>query len=809
LFSCGSNAGTGVPFAFTALAVALSPLPLAAQEGGGLALEEVVVVAQKREQSAMTVPVAVGTFTAQDMRNTGALTVAEIDDYIPGFDAGSTSTFTQQTYEIRGVSSPTISSGSDPSVATFYDEVYLPRSATTMAFNDMQRVEVLKGPQGTLFGRNASAGVINMIPTPPQEAFEAFARLRVGSEDLLRAEGMVNFAVTDDLFVRANVLANQRDGFVEQLGSADFDSGEQDHKTARVAALWEISDATRAQLAYDWDDVDQAPSMSIGFSPYAYSLDPFDDKAENDVINDEETRDMWAVTGKLWHEFSDGLSGKLILSYRDIETTNRQDEDGTMDATRYLDTDNAETAEVFYGEVQFNFTDERFDVVFGANYSSEDTSQTTWATALGDSITRLVTGELNSLLGLDLDHIWNADEYAEALNQNGIDVTAEEVEATGDLYYDLVASALGEPMVFGPSFAGVQWRERVTNKGDFEAWGLYADVDYKVTDRLSLLAGLRYSVDRKEFTWLIPDTTFAALRPGVSNQIFTLPEGFESAATRPWKADDDWNQTTGRLVAQYELTGELMTYLSYSTGYKSGGFDSLIIESSLTPIDPEESTQYEWGIKGDLVDGVLRAQLSLFRLEIEDRQRSVDSRPPGETNAIPTVINGDQTFDGVELTLDWLATDSLILGLVTTYREEEAEWDPFYNSDAELIREKTQGDTANNVTLKMDWTPAIPRGELLVHVDYIYRDNTRDTSDADYFPEYDFLPNYLDDEEYLNARVAWFSEGGHWEIALWGNNLLDTELITEVNNISRSAFGTPYVRINDPRMYGMDFVYTF
>ena len=169
MFSCGSNAGTGVPFAFTALAVALSPLPLAAQEGGGLALEEVVVVAQKREQSAMTVPVAVGTFTAQDMRNTGALTVAEIDDYIPGFDAGSTSTFTQQTYEIRGVSSPTISSGSDPSVATFYDEVYLPRSATTMAFNDMQRVEVLKGPQGTLFGRNASAGVINMIPTPPQE----------------------------------------------------------------------------------------------------------------------------------------------------------------------------------------------------------------------------------------------------------------------------------------------------------------------------------------------------------------------------------------------------------------------------------------------------------------------------------------------------------------------------------------------------------------------------------------------------------------------------------------------------------------
>ncbi len=132
MFSRKANRGTGVPFALTALAAALAPVSLSAQESGGLTLEEVLVVAQKREQSAMTVPVSVGTFTLQDMTNTGALTVAQIDDYIPGFDAGSTSSFTQQTYEIRGVSSPNISSGSDPSVATFYDEVYLPRTATTM-----------------------------------------------------------------------------------------------------------------------------------------------------------------------------------------------------------------------------------------------------------------------------------------------------------------------------------------------------------------------------------------------------------------------------------------------------------------------------------------------------------------------------------------------------------------------------------------------------------------------------------------------------------------------------------------------------
>ena len=114
-------------------------------------LEEIVVTAQKREQASLNVPVAVGTFTSRDILNTGALTLQQIDDFIPGFEADG-ETFTQQSYNVRGISSPNISTGGDPSVATFYDEVYLPRAATTMAFADMERVEVLMGPQGTLFG---------------------------------------------------------------------------------------------------------------------------------------------------------------------------------------------------------------------------------------------------------------------------------------------------------------------------------------------------------------------------------------------------------------------------------------------------------------------------------------------------------------------------------------------------------------------------------------------------------------------------------------------------------------------------------
>ncbi len=156
-------------------------------------IEEVVVTAQKREQDTMTVPITVNAFTAQDMVNTGADNIQDIDDFMPGVEIGAGGA-TQVTIAVRGISSPNISSGGDPSVATFYDNAYMPRAATSIPFTDIARVEVLKGPQGTLFGRNATAGVINIVPNKPIQESEGFVKSRVGNYDLLNVEGMVNAA---------------------------------------------------------------------------------------------------------------------------------------------------------------------------------------------------------------------------------------------------------------------------------------------------------------------------------------------------------------------------------------------------------------------------------------------------------------------------------------------------------------------------------------------------------------------------------------------------------------------------------------
>ena len=792
----------------TILATASLALSVAtqAQSGEGL-LEEILVTAQKRQQQAIDVPIAIGTFSQRDIINTGALNLQDIDAYIVGFDAGGES-FTQQGYRIRGISSPNISTGGDPSVATFYDDAYLPRAATTVAFADIDRVEVLRGPQGTLFGRNAAAGVVNMIPNAPSDTLEGFARIRAGNYNLMRLEGMINIPVSETFSLRANALANQRDGISENVEPAEFDAAEKGNWAGRIAMRWVPSEATTLQLAVDVDHFDQSPSMALGVSPFSLNTNPFSGRYANDVIDGEETRDMWGITGKWFQDLNEQWSMTAIANYRDFETSNRQDEDGTADPTRYFDTNNIEDSDITYTEVRFNYNTDRINAVMGATYSLENTYQRTEANALADSIARLVTQDFNA--GFNMDHIWNPDDYAVALSAVGIPVTATEIQESGDFWYEFISGALGEPMLFGPSFEGEVWGEYIINEGEFENYGIYADVEYAISDRLSLTAGLRYSEDNKEFSWLIPATTFAALRPGVSNQIFTDASGdYAAAATTPTIAKDSWSKTTGRLVATYRLSEQLIAYGSVSTGYKAGGFDSLAIKTSLEPLQPENSEQYEIGLKGDLFDGRLQVQLAVFDLTVDGRQRSVETRPPGQENAIPTVINVDSGVQGVELNVSWLITEDLLFTALSTYREEENQSEEFYDAKGELTQFDSSSDTAGNYTLTLDWRPKLAAGNLLVRGEYIYAENTRDADDANYNPDFESISGYTDDRRLVNGRIAWSHPEDHWELALWGRNLTDEDRISGISQTTVAVFGTPIMRVLDPRTYGVEAIYRF
>ena len=771
-------------------------------------VEEVVVTAQKREENFMSVPVTVNAFTAQDMINTGAATIQDIDSFIPGVEIGDTVGGTTQVgITVRGVSSPNISSGQDPSVATFYDDSYMPRAVTSIPFTDIARTEVLKGPQGTLFGRNATAGVINIVPNKPSEEFEGFAKARLGSENLVRVEGMVNAPVTDTLFLRGNLFTHQRDGFTSSVTNGG-DYRDEGFIAARGVALWLPTPDTEIQLAVDYEDRDEMPRAAIGVSKYAYqgSDNPFRGKDQHDVVgaggeynsdrtNEEETREMYGVSLKVNHDIDDQWSVFGIASYREWETTNLQEEDGTAAARRYLDTNNIEESDIFYTELRFNFVNDRWNVIFGGNYSAEDVFQRTDIGLLADSYMQFLSGQLLPEFGFPSDpdlHAW--------------DIFADQ----GDDFWLLVSDLAGGIAALPPSFQGTYFTETMDNTGDFVNWGVFGDASYQITDTVRVSAGLRYSYDEKEYSWQTFDQRldwpFAPARVAYDPSQTGAPadQWFNKFTQK-----DDWNKTTGRLVADWQFTDYAMLYGSVATGYKSGGFDGQTFESVVSgAFDPEEITSYEIGVKGDFFEDALRIEAAVFHHELDGRQRSVTKKDsPDDPTASPGVINSDEETDGIELIVTWSITDNLRVAGLTTYRETESISDQYFNAAGDLVGgERDDSDTNTAYTLKFDWTPSVPMGYLLVHMNYEFVEDPGPNENTAIFAT---GPWYFEDKKRLNARVAWSNDADTWEVALWGNNLLDEEYASNPGGFAADDLAVFHTNIEDTLTWGVDLRYSF
>lgn len=840
--------------------LALTPFLVSAAENetSENEIEVVTVTAQKRVQNILKVPVTVGTVSSNLIKESGSVLLSEVDKFIPGFNFGD-GTMTQDGIKMRGIESPGISAGGDPSSASFYDDVYMPQAAHNVLFSDIARIEVLKGPQGTLFGRNAALGVVNVVPNVPHADTEGFIKATLGTDNLQRYEAMGNIALMDNVYLRANFLTTAQDGTVENVarpvwneGSKIWDLGEVDHTAGKISLMWDISSKTNFQLSYDFDDLNQAPSMAVGISEYSYGKgDVFLSKAENDVQGGKETRDMYGVIAKLNHEFSDELSMKYIVSFRDWETYNRQDEDGTSDLTRYFDTINNEDSDIFYTELQFNYVSEKINAVAGFSYSKESVEQNTYLTVTADTAARLITGELNNTIkggiadqvaamlggntdahaeavfgpgatidvlvenffrqnGFPLDHSWNADEWSNALNilgfgdaimagigMPGVPFSADIVTATGDLTYDIVAAQMGFPEIFGPSYSGQFWRESIHNTGDFTNWGIYADVDYAITDKWNIIGGIRYSKDTKDFTWYIPQTEFAAVRPGVNNLLFQQVD---------MAANDSWDKVTGRLVNSYQINDDQMVFFSYSTGYKSGGYDSLT--PSNESFEPEDTTNYEFGYKAVLWDEVV-ANVSVYYMELENLQRSISSKTPENLQAVPTIINEDREVTGAEFDIRWNATKSLTLGVVTEIRSTDNYSPDFYNGDGELINaQKTTVDAATNFTFMLDWMPDFGVGTTNLHIDYVFEENINAQQVG--LEEYKKpIDAYFKDIEDLNARLSWANDDDTLEFGLWGKNLLDNRYMFSLGGYAADVLNVPHGRINRGLEAGIDVKYSF
>ncbi|MCZ6830082.1 MAG: TonB-dependent receptor plug domain-containing protein [Gammaproteobacteria bacterium] len=404
-------------------------------------LEEVIVTAQKREQGLQDVPIAVQVFSTQRIDQLAARDIGDLDYFTPNVEIPRGSN--QPTYKIRGIGTSDFGVGADPAVGVYMDGVYIGRSGgSKVAFNDIERIEILNGPQGTLFGRNAAAGAIQYITNKPNDNHEGWVRATAGEYDRVHVEGVYNLPITDQLFWRTGALYNERDGYVDNNFTGE-DHQYQKNWSLTSALRWQPSKNLDVIWRLDYDEIDQDSKAvtSAIYGPGQGGGADFDETTTNRRL--DETRELFGTSLHLTYEMA-GATFTSITSYREYETENPENQDGWIDPEFEFNDFNAEDNEQWSQEFRFNGDwGEQVIWTVGGSYHEETAKQTSGIILNPIAVDRLVVErEVGIPYGLvepgfgyeiawavafpDLDRIYNtgaeallAADYSEYINVEG------------------------------------------------------------------------------------------------------------------------------------------------------------------------------------------------------------------------------------------------------------------------------------------------------------------------------------------------------------------------------------------------------
>ena len=784
-------AGTGL--------VALLPGVAMAQDAVPEEIEEIIVTAQLRSQSLQDVPIALQVVDRALIEDVAAENMGDLNGFVPGLVVSGDSP-TQPRYQIRGIQTGDFGVGTDPAVGVYVDGIYAARSGASMlAFNDIERIEVLKGPQGTLFGRNSAAGAISIVTTQPSHEFDSLLKVRFGEFGKQYYEGMINTPIGEHFALRANGVFNKSDGWMQDAATG-ADLNPEKNWAGRVALRWDLSDATNVTLSWDHDDLDQLARPAIGVvavapgqTQMAYPadsdtyLDPRKAPIYNDVVGNEESRKLDQANLFIDHSFG-GAEFRSSTSWRQFDTVNLEDEDGTNQIGSYFDTGNFESNESFYQEFKLSGKTDRLDWVAGVSYYNEKADQVSDTHTFTDAIDTLGTN-----LG-----IWNA------------------IGLPFPLYGG--TSSITDP-TFGVSMLGLPWREAMYNHGDFKAMAAFGDVIWHVNDKTNLTLGLRYTQDDKEFTW----TNGQHETPELDQIVSTLDEaGFFGAIGIPVEAyrfqdivftvdtpaggvtqKDSWSDVSPRLVLDYKINPDVMWFGSLAKGYKAGGYNSVEVASKF---DNEDVWNFETGIKSVFPNAGVVLNTSAFYYVYDNKQAiSLVTQAPGSDLPQYLIDTSDEQAWGIDVDAQWKATDNFTLFgnleyLEATYKSKITQ------DDVDLSGEPT-GEPSLSAALgaRYQWVLG-NSGNLDLSSRYAYRGKSRCNADSQLQGTCQVSPNFKVGEatQRLDARLAWNSTNEKYGVAAFVTNVLDDQYVTGVNNLTTDIFGTPFASISEPRMWGVE-----
>ncbi|WP_439135868.1 TonB-dependent receptor [Pseudomaricurvus sp.] len=816
------NALKSLPLKTLPLAIAVAALsPFSVMQANASSLmEEVVVTAQKREENLQTVPISISAFSGDALKEMGAESVSDLGRATAGVSMNNESV-TQPAYNVRGIQTDDFTVGSDPAVALYVDGVYAARGAgAEIPLDDVERIEILKGPQGTLFGRNATGGAINYITKKPSlEGQEGSVTGSLGNFDRKKLDFSYNTPLTDTLAIRVGGSVNRRDGYLENANGRDLN--DIDRQSFRASILWEPNDKAQILWRGEYSDMSQGSGTVTTTTESVYNAGVYDEPYDlyGDISTDVqslEERDLFG-TSLEFNYFFDNATFTSLTAWRSMNVNFINDEDGSSDPGHYFASENIDDQDQFSQEFRLTGDTENLKWTLGATYSREHVDHTT------DVISNTSTLENFAIFSGLLDNI---DAFAPfgfpgavlGLDNNSTDKQIAEVvnsvraleDANGVQGLSL-AQFLGgltglDPFTLLPDIQGnltedPNWMESVHNTGTYESTAIYGDATYSVTENLNITAGLRYTYDEKEFT---VDTgynpnNYLFINPLTSQPqpmgLFFYNNGLDGGNV-PQKYSDDWGALSGRFVVDYMFDDGTLVYGSVATGFKSGGFNSLSFGPGVEPsFDQEEVTNYELGYKSEFMDGKMRFNASAYFYQYDNKQ---DLNLIGSPIPSYNITTLDAEGKGVDMELYWSVTDQWFVSANYSYiKTEITGYDVILNEEDET-GESLTNTPENSFYLMTEYTiPFDSAGDLVLRADYSWVDEA-DGSFRDRLDSYDRI----------NARATFNSASDSWSASLWVNNLTDEEDIRDFVGPG-GALGSYTVARRLPRMYGLDVTYRF
>lgn len=771
----------------------------AAQEG--TVLEEVVVTAQKREESVQDVGIAITAFSGEQLDTFGFTSSTDIAQltpgvYLSGNNGGNTLQFT-----VRGVANPEFADLLETPNAVYVDEGYVATGQGQMFANfDMERVEILKGPQGTLFGRNATGGLIHYITRRPTDEFEAYGDISYGSYDSIRFEGAVSGPLTDGISGRISGFYNTHDGiwdniFPDQLPgpqpfSAPVINGSSDG--GRGDEIWTQDEfAVRGQLLFEWrDDMEllvkgQYAEQNPGSGPYQnIATVAFLDDTDGDGAVDDLVDTRFADNVQTLCEQVNINNGACIDSALDL------DPDGvrpgrTTDFFGYDDLD---------GEGDTTSTDhyqEDYDSVeiwgVTANYKWEMTDSMTLT-----SITNFAKQDKQQSLDVDSGPapqfiVANDSEHTWWTQEIRLDGNTDRAKWVAGFYYlnidaEYIAGLTdtrggfnvfgGSPVPFGAGMPTVNADAGLISDLQTDSYSVFGQIDYDITDQVTGIFGLRIIQEEKEFSYTnrlypnLDDRTVdvnqapiflgPGIFPGTGNTVEFFPPHEESTSDTLW---------SGKIGLNWTPTDDLLVYGSVNRGVKAGSFNAPLL-TFLTPdqygYDEEVLVAYETGFKSTLFGGKARFNGAFYYYDYTNYQIFQFIGTSG------AVFNADAEFYGIELDVAANPFDNFDIMLGFSWIDATVEDVNVAPSLARDVEPTFTPEYQTSGLARYTWPALLADGDLALQMDFNY------ASEA-FYNINNFGTHEMDSYVVGNARLTWYHPNNKLEAQFFVNNLADEQ----------------------------------